>query len=227
MHALPEDFRADPAFDHADNGAGLAVADAVEHFLDLRRGFSPGADGAGGAQGVERERVVQVVGDVGGEVPLGVPVLRGLALHPGGEALVEPQVVPPLHGDHVAEPLVRHLVRDDGGDVLAAAGCALLLVDEQVGFAVGDGAEVLHRAGLEVGDGDQVELLHGVLDAEVGVVIGEEVLGGLQGEGREFDLFRRGADADGHAFALAGGAGEVADEEGDEVGGHLRGGGED
>lgn len=29
---------------------------------------------------------------------------------PGGEALIEPQVVPPHHGHQVAEPLVRQLL---------------------------------------------------------------------------------------------------------------------
>ncbi len=33
-----------------------------------------------------------------------------LVLHPAGEALVEPEIVPPAHGDEVAEPLVRQLV---------------------------------------------------------------------------------------------------------------------
>ena len=50
-------------------------------------------------------------------------------------------------------------------------------VDEEVGLAVGDAAEVLHGAGLEVGEGDHVELGHGVLNAEVGVVVVEDVLG--------------------------------------------------
>ncbi len=61
------------------------------------------------------EGVVEGLGVVLGEVPLGMPLGDGLVLHPGGEALVEPEVVPPLHGDHVAEPLVGHLVRDDDG----------------------------------------------------------------------------------------------------------------
>ncbi len=87
-------------------------------------------------------------------------------------------------------------------------------------------AEVLHGAGLEVGDGDEVELGHGVLDAEVCVVVVEEVLGGFDGEFGEVDLVGGAADADGDAVGFAFGAVEVADEEGDEVGGHLRGGGE-
>ncbi len=113
VDALAEDLGAEPVFDHADDGAGFAVGDAVEHLVDFGGGFGLGADGAGGADGVVVEGVVEVAGDVLGEVPLGVPVVGGLVLHPGGEAFVEPEVIPPLHGDHVAEPLVRHLVGDD------------------------------------------------------------------------------------------------------------------
>ncbi len=91
----------------------------------------------------------------------------GLVGHPGGEALVEPEVVPPLHGDHVAEPLVRHLVGDDGRRRPSVGDGSGLRVEQQVGLAVGDAAEVFHGAGLEVGQGDHVELGHGVLDAEV------------------------------------------------------------
>ena len=109
-------------------------------------------------------------------------------------------------------------LRADGGG---------LLVDQEVGLAVGDAAEVLHGAGLEVGEGDHVELGHGILDAEVGVVIVQDVLR-LTSTAKlgELDLVGRGAGADGDAVAAAFGALEVADEEGHEIGGHLRRGGE-
>ncbi len=41
---------------------------------------------------------------------LGVEHVRGEVLHEAGEALVEPEVGPPLHGHQVAEPLVGRLV---------------------------------------------------------------------------------------------------------------------
>jgi len=49
----------------------------------------------------------------------GVEVIGGLAAHPGGEAFVEPEIVPP--GPMVTRSpnqLVRHLVRDDREDLL-------------------------------------------------------------------------------------------------------------
>ena len=37
----------------------------------------------------------------------------GVVLHEGGEALVEPEVAPPVHGHQVTEPLVGNLVGHD------------------------------------------------------------------------------------------------------------------
>jgi hypothetical protein len=41
---------------------------------------------------------------------LRVEYVRGEVLHEAGEALVEPEVGPPLHGHQVAEPLVGRLM---------------------------------------------------------------------------------------------------------------------
>ena len=119
-----------------------------------------------------------------------------------------------------------HLVRDGDGDAFSGVDGAVLVVDEELGFAVSDGAEVLHGAGFEVGDGDEVKLGHGVLDGEVIVVVVEVMLGGFDGESGEVDLVGRAADADGDVVGFAFGAGEVADQEGYEVGRHFGRGGE-
>ncbi len=59
------------------------------------------------------------------------------------------------------------LVRDDVGDELALVLGARGRVDQQQALAEGDAAEVLHRAGCEVGQGDQVDLVARVRDAVV------------------------------------------------------------
>ncbi len=51
VDALAEGLFAEVVFDHAEDGAGLAVGDAVEHLVDLAGGFGLGADGAGGRPG--------------------------------------------------------------------------------------------------------------------------------------------------------------------------------
>ncbi len=48
MDALAEGFLAEVVLDHAEDRAGFAVGDAVEHLVDLVGGVGLGADGAGG-----------------------------------------------------------------------------------------------------------------------------------------------------------------------------------
>ena len=97
----------------------------------------------------------------------GPPVVDDLVGHPGGERLVEPQVVPPDHRHQVAEPLVRELVRDHLGDALLHRQRRGRRVEQQRHLAEGDRARVLHRAGLEVGHADLIELAERVGEAEV------------------------------------------------------------
>ena len=154
--------------------------------------------------------------------PEGVDAQR---LHERREGLVEPDAFPPAHGDQVAEPHVGELVRDDVGHPLELGPRRLGRVDQERGVAEGDAAEVLHGAGHEVRDGDEVHLLARVRDVEV---LGEEAQ-------------REGADLEGELgqAALAGGAHDpernavdvdrlgglqLSDDEGHQVGGHLHGG---
>lgn len=55
-------------------------------------------------------------------------MVDGEPADPGGEALVQPQLAPPVHGDEVAEPLMGQLVGDDVGDAVAVAVGRRLLV---------------------------------------------------------------------------------------------------
>ena len=65
------------------------------------------------------------------------------ARRPRREGLVEPEVVPPLHGDHVAEPHVRHLVQQDRGDRLPLRRRSECAAEHEV--RPGHAAPVLHR----------------------------------------------------------------------------------
>ena len=121
---------------------------------------------------------------------------------------------------------MSHLVGDHQGHFFLGANRSGFGIDQQVGFAIGYGAEILHGAGLEVRQGDQVELLERIGNAEVIVVIVEHVFGDIDAVGGERNLVRRGADADGHAILLAGRALEVAHQKSNKVRGHLGRGGE-
>src|ERR1700738_2014924 len=75
---------------------------------------------AGGAR-VGRHREVFGAGRLKPDRPARVELLGGFRLHPAGEALVEPEVVPPRHGDKIAKPEMRHLVRENDEDVALEA----------------------------------------------------------------------------------------------------------
>ena len=128
---------AHPGHQLAQHRRTLRVGDAVEVHVHRVGVDHVGRDGVGGRQLVlpVRPRLPRV-----GERGPRAAEARGLGLGQdrgvGGEALVEPQVVPPAHGDEVAEPHVRQLVEDRLGPPLA--------------LGVGDlGAE---HVGLEEGD---------------------------------------------------------------------------
>ena len=100
-------------------------------------------------------------------LPVGRVGVAGGDLHERGERLVEPDPVPPLHRDEVAEPHVGQLVGDDIGDQLALALGGRGRIDEQQVLAERDAAQVLHRAGGEVGQRQQVDLVARIGDAVV------------------------------------------------------------
>ncbi len=178
----------------AQAGEELLLADVGDELLERR-----GALGVGDAVEVDLHRleVVVVRGDrVGGGqlvLPVGpvlavvgepgprLVVLRGVHGRvvgcPLGERLVEPQVVPPAHGDEVAEPHVRHLVEDRVGTLLVEP--ASLLAAGEVLVAERDAAGVLHRTVVELGDVELVVLVERVRVAEGVLEELEALLGDL------------------------------------------------
>src|SRR5688572_25906211 len=99
-------------------------------------------------------------------VPLGEEVIDGQGTNPGGKSLVEPEVIPPLHGDQVTEPLVSNLVSNGDSDLLLEAQVRGLLIKEKGDGAVGNQTPVLHSASIEIGNGKMVELGERVSSAE-------------------------------------------------------------
>ena len=175
------------------------------------------------AQRVEVESAPLHVGDeLLPHLPLGVELRRDPRLHPGGKALVEPEVVPPCHRDEVAKPLV--------GELMDHHLCHALplprrrrLVNQQVHLAVGDQPPVLHRPRGKLGDGYHVGLGQGVGLAKGLIVAVEGVARALERERTQLRLARRAENSDQHA-ALGQGRNVVklAHHEGQQVGAHAR-----
>ena len=171
-----------------ERGCALGVGDAVEVLLD-------GVNVAGiGGNRVRRRQLILLVGPgllYVGEGGPGVAVIGNLNLcggsRPGSEGLVEPEIIPPLHGDQIAEPHVSHLVQDGvvaalvevmGGlgtkDVLVADGHAAGVFHRtHVVFRAEDLVVLAERVGLAEVLGVEVEAFLGLLEQSVGI----EVLG--------------------------------------------------
>ena len=183
-HAPAEGVRPQVVLDHAHHRGTLLVGDGVEVLGRLGHAPHPGVDRVGVGERVHAERGRAVVLEALPHAPLGPPVGDHTVRHPGGERLVQPEVVPPRHGDQVAVPHVCELVRDHLGGPLALGERGRRRIEEEERLAEEDGARVLHRARLEVRDRDQVELAVGVGNPEV-VLETAEPLGGGRAESRQ------------------------------------------
>ena len=102
--------------------------------------------------------------------------LLGEVAAPFGEALIEPQVVPPAHGHQVAEPHVRQLM-EDGVVALLVVGRGHLRAVEVL-VADRHRAGILHGAGVVLGHEQLVVLREGIGAPEGLLIDLEAPLGG-------------------------------------------------
>ncbi len=182
----------------------------------------------GGRGGVERHGALASRRLAQQDLPVGMQVVDRLGFHPGGEALVEPEVVPPAHGDQIAEPLVGHLVGDGHGHVLAVLLGGVFRVDQQVALEVEDRPPVLHGAkAARAGGGHQVQLGQRIGDAEIVVVVAQQGAGLAEGEARLDALAAPHDHADVDTPDLAADPLQVPHRQEHQIGRHLRRGLED
>ena len=116
---------------------------------------------------VDLEGAAALHAERGPALPVGAVRLARGDLHERGERLVEPDAVPPAHRHEVAEPHVGEFVGDDVGDELLLVLGAGGRIDEHHVLAERDAAEVLHGAGREVGECDEIDLVARIGDAVV------------------------------------------------------------
>ncbi|CAB4925472.1 unannotated protein [freshwater metagenome] len=103
---------------------------------------------------------------------------RRVRTHVVGERLLEPQIVPPLHRDEVAEPHVRHLVQNRVRPSLVLGfGCRRT---EYVRFGERDETGVLHGTEVVFGDENLVVLTERVRIVELVVEEVEATLGDVE-----------------------------------------------
>mmetsp|Transcript_29861 Transcript_29861/g.69013 ORF Transcript_29861/g.69013 Transcript_29861/m.69013 type:complete len:206 (-) Transcript_29861:519-1136(-) len=181
-------------------------------------------DGVRGAQAVEAQRGASgVVLVLLPHVPLGVEVVGRVVLHPAGEALVEPEVVPPRHRHQVAEPLVSKLVRDDSAHALALRRRGVDGVNQNVHLPVGDKPPIFHCSHGKLRDCHHVQFRERVRLPEHVIVQIQRLASSLEGEVALGRFPRRSVHAhkDSVLRELLHKI-ELSNTECEEVGGHLR-----
>ncbi len=203
-HALPEALHAEVLLQHAKDVAALQVREDVEHRLCLVRTADGKLDRPRRVEGVDLEGCVLLAPEAHPPPPLRPEVVEAADAHEGGERLVQPDAVPPLHRDEVAEPHVGDLVLDHLGDPRQLGDRGGVLVAEQVRLPERHAAEVLHRSLGEVRHVDEVELRSRIGQSEVLRVPAERVHGDLEGERGEVLLADRGDHPDRRAAGVGG-----------------------
>ncbi len=97
-HAVAEGGLADIGLQHADHRLALVIGDLVEGAAGLQDVVDRGDDRVRAVAGVGLHGALLAGLGLQPDLPLRMEVVGGLILHPRGEALVQPKVVPPGHG---------------------------------------------------------------------------------------------------------------------------------
>src|SRR6185312_16771475 len=105
--AVAERVSPEISLEHADQRLALVVGDGVERRHGYAGVWNGLLDRMRGAPRIERHGELLLAVAVEPGLPLRIEMLCCLLLHPARKALVEPEIVPPAHGDEVAEPLMR------------------------------------------------------------------------------------------------------------------------
>ncbi|EMF27510.1 3-deoxy-D-manno-octulosonic acid (KDO) 8-phosphate synthase [Streptomyces gancidicus BKS 13-15] len=174
--ALQERVLADVRHQLLEHRGALGVGDAVEVELGVLEVADVRGDRVRGGQLVRAVRPrLAAVGEGDPAVGEAGRADQRERAHEVREGLLQPQVVPPLHGDQVAEPHVRHLVQDDVGAALVRRPRDLAPEDELL--AEGHHPRVLHRAQVVLGHERLVVLPERVRVVEVVVEEVQALLG--------------------------------------------------
>mmetsp|Transcript_70342 Transcript_70342/g.205718 ORF Transcript_70342/g.205718 Transcript_70342/m.205718 type:complete len:269 (-) Transcript_70342:712-1518(-) len=144
---------------HPDDARTFGIGDGVKDVVDFVRMAYGHLHRVRGLEAVESQCLAEDVAqkDVP-DAPLWEDVIKRTEFHEPSEALVEPQVCPPLHGHEVTKPHVGKLMANGAratDDVIKGSTGG---VQQNLCLSVRDGSPVLHGAGCKVGNGQEVKL---------------------------------------------------------------------
>ena len=103
---------------HAQHRTTLFVGEEVEHALGVFGGDDFEFNWSRGVEAIHLEGHVTEGAKADPDFPFGTEGVEAGVSHEGGEGLVEPDALPPFHGDEVTKPHVGDFVGDDFGDAL-------------------------------------------------------------------------------------------------------------
>mmetsp|Transcript_8920 Transcript_8920/g.17992 ORF Transcript_8920/g.17992 Transcript_8920/m.17992 type:complete len:464 (-) Transcript_8920:76-1467(-) len=196
LHVSPESrlkcLHTEHGPNHLHDGSAFAITDGIEDLLHLLGVLDGNLDGMRGPQRVETHGGGEMAGgELIPHAPIGVDDVGCPIFGPGCEAFVEPEIVPPGHGDEVSEPLVGQFVRDYGADALFLVGGCFGGVDEEIYFAVGDETPVLHCSHCKLWNGNHIQLRQRIRNPKK-IIIRIQTLGGtIQGKQTALRFARR------------------------------------
>jgi len=171
LHASTEGIGPHIVGQHGDDRRALVIGDVIKSLRRLIGGGDLLQNGMGRGLGIGIAPILEEGLGLEPGLPFGVEHIGGMDLHPARETLVEPEIVPPVHRHQIAEPLMRHLMRDDGKDTLAVGLGRAGGVEQQAGLRIEDGAPILHGIALKrAGRGNQIQLGQRIGRAEPAIV---------------------------------------------------------
>ncbi len=173
-HRRAKRILAEPFLEHAQHRRAFLIRDAVERVLDVAVIVDRLADLARRQQAVAAHRVARGIQPFQFALILRPQRDGFLALRPRRERLVEPDVVPPRHGDEIAEPLMRHFMRSDVERGAKRIGRRVIVGAQQC-VAEGDQTRVFHRARAEIRRAEQIELVPRIRDVGVFLEVRDDV----------------------------------------------------
>ena len=166
------------------------IGQHVEHPVAIGGSLDRELDRTGAGQRVGLEGHAALQAERRPALPIRSERVAAGDLHERRKGFVQPDPVPPAHRHQIAEPHVGDLVCDDIGEVLQLELGGGLRVGQQQVLAIGDAAQVLHCAGGEIGKSEHVDLVAGIRDSVVVLVVPQRMGADLERELGEVTLAR-------------------------------------
>src|SRR5436309_1678359 len=156
------------------------------------------------------------------DFPLWIEMRGAFGTHPRCKSFIKPQVVPPTHRYQVAEPLVRHFVRENLVDILLCFRGGTFRIKQKLRLVVGDPAPIFHGAAKAPRYGDLIQFRQRIGHAKIIVVVLQDLRSGFERVAAHLSLVFRGDHSELSRAASRFNEVEFARDENIQVTGHRR-----